>query len=47
MSDRKGIDPEGMEDGEEVIIVEGTTIRIYCMKKESIFKKKERKKKKE
>ena len=41
MRDRKGVDPDGKGDGEELGGVgRETVIRLYCMRKESIFNKK-------
>ena len=40
-NDRKGVDPDGKEEEEELGGVKGggIIIRVYCMKKESIFDK--------
>lgn len=45
MRARKGVDPEGRGGGEELGGEEGgkTIIRIYCMRKDSIFNKRKKK----
>lgn len=41
MRNRKGVDPEGRRDGEELEGVGAgeTVLRLHCMRKESMFNK--------